>query len=167
MLQPFEIFRLEYIPRLVNLKKTWLVSQSYPRGIDELQDEKKESILLSDYDDPGLAKVHLNAVKHHKYAAIIDLKIPKHRAKLEEMLGENSKYQVFWCIVRSARELETRVNARWKENMRRYIEKHTNWRIDRNATLKPSLQVTFGELFIVLKHGSQTLRIKFDEIEKV
>ena len=167
MLQPFEVFKSEYIPRLVSLKKTWLVSQSYPRGADQFEEQKKESILLSDYDDPGLAKVHLNAVKHHKYAAMLDLQNPKHRDKLDEMLKADSKYRIFWCIVKSAKELETRVNARWKENMRRYIEKETTWRIDRNATLKPSLQVTFGELFIVLKHGSQTLRIKFDEIEKV
>lgn len=167
MLQPFELFKREYIPRLVSLKKTWLVSQSYPRGANQFEEEKKENILMSDYDDPGLAKVHLNAVKHDKYAAILDLQNSKHRSKLEEMLGEHSKYRIFWCIVKSAKELETSVNTRWKEHMRRYIEKHTNWRIDRNATLKPSLQVTFGELFIVLKHGSQTLRIKFDEIEKV
>ena len=44
--------------------------------------------------------------------------------------------------------------------------KNTNWRISANEAIRPSLQVIYGELFIVLKRGSQTLRVKFEEIEK-
>ena len=167
MLQPFELFKIEYIDRLLNLNKRFLVSQTYTRVAGHFSDEQKISLLVSDYDDLGLAKVHVNAVKHDRYAAILDLKKLEHRKKLGEMLLENSKYRIFWCIVKSAKDLEARVNMRWKENMRRYIDKHTNWRIDRDTALRPSLQVTFGELFIILKYGSQTLRVKFEEIERV
>jgi len=31
--------------------------------------------------------------------------------------------------------------------------------------VKPSIQLSFGELYIILKHGSQQIRIKFEEIE--
>jgi hypothetical protein len=167
MLQPFEIFKPLYVDRLAELKKRWLVTQSYGRGHQHFQDERKTNILLSDYDILGGANIHFNAVKHDKYAAIIDLEKPTHKQKLKEMLGPGSKYRLFWAVVKSKKELEERINRRYKENMRRYIELHTNWRIDRDTSIRPSVQVTFGELFIILKYASQTLRIKFEEIEKV
>jgi hypothetical protein len=167
MLQPFELFKVAYIERLTGLKKRYLVSQAYPRGYNHFADEQKTNILLSDYDILGGANIHLNAVKHDKYAAILDLEKPAHKKKLAEMLEPDSKYRVFWAVVKSKKELEERINLRYKENLRRYIEKHTNWRIDRDSTIKPSVQVTFGELFIILKYASQTLRIKFEDIEKV
>jgi hypothetical protein len=167
MLQPFEIFKPLYIERLTQLKKRWLVTQSYSRGDHHVEEEHKTNILLSDYDILGGANIHFNAVKTDKYASIIDLEKPAHKKKLAEMLRPDSKYRLFWAVVKSKKELEERINLRYKENMRRYIELHTNWRIDRETTIKPSVQVTFGELFIILKHASQTLRIKFEEIEKV
>lgn len=166
MLQPFEPFKFIYLQKLRQLKKQYLVSQSYKRAVDHFCDEVKTDILLTDYDDLGQAKIHLNAVKTDKYAALLDLENPAHLAKLEEMLGEGSKYRLFWAVVTSAKELEQRVNNGYKDQMRRYIKTNTNWRIGSDATLHPSLQISFGELFIVLKYGSQTLRIKFEEIEK-
>ena len=167
MLQPFEIFKPGYLDKLIALNKKWLVTQTYKRSVDHFADEKKIALLLSDYDDPGLAKVHLSAVKNDRYAAIIDLDKPAHKTKLTEMLSPDSKYQLFWAAVKSRKELEDRINIGYKDQMRRYISFHTNWRIDRNTIIKPSIEVTFGELFITLKYGSQTLRIKFEEIEKV
>jgi len=167
MLQPFEIFKPSLIHRLIELSKGYLVSQTYTRGEDHFADEKKTCILLSDYNDLGLAKVHLNAVKNDKYSAILNLEKPEHNKKLTEMTSPDSKYRLFWATVTSRKELEEKINAGYKVQMRKYIEQHTNWRIDRNTTFKPTIQVTFGELFIILKFGSQTLRIKFEEIEKV
>ena len=83
------------------------------------------------------------------------------------MLSDGSKYNVFWSVVRSVKELQQRIDAKYKDNMRKYIARHTNWRIDRDTTIYPSVEVTFGELFIVLKHGGQILRIKFEEIERI
>lgn len=167
MLQPFELFKPIYIDRLTGLKKRYLVSQSYSRGFNHLDDEHKTNILLSDYDLLGAANIHLNAVKHDQYAAILDLEKPKHKTKLAEMLEPGSKYRVYWAIVKSKKELEGRINGNYKDHMRKYITLHTNWRIDRDTSLTPSIQVTFGELFIILKYGNQTLRIKFEELEKV
>ena len=166
MLQPFEFFKPHYIDRLLQLKKRWLVSQSYARAVHHVNEGVREPILLSDYDDPGLAKVHLNAIKHDRYAALLDLERLSHKQKLTDMLAPGSKYTLYWSVVRSAKEIETRINTRWKEKMRRYIDTKTNWQIDRNTVVRPAIEVIFGELFIVFTYGSQRLRIKFEEIEK-
>ncbi len=164
MLQPFEEFKLIYIQKLRQLKKRYLVTQSYPRA-DVPTENQKTSILISDYDDLGQAKIHQNAIKHDKYNAIVDMENPVHFEKLKQMLDQDSRYQLFWAVVRSAKELQDRVNRKYKDHMRRYIKKNTNWNIDRDTTLYPSLIISFGELFIQLKHGNQNLRLKFEEIE--
>lgn len=166
MLQPFEIFKSDYIDRLLKIQKRWLVSQSYPRGNQQNDRSEKIPVLLSDYDDPGLAKVHLNAIKHDPLAAIIDLSRTEHRIKVEEMLSSDSAYKLYWCIVNSAKKLKERVDRRWRANMERYIKKNTSWPIDKRSIVERSIEVTFGELFIVFKYSSQTLRTKFEDIEK-
>lgn len=166
MFQPFEPFREEFLEQLIKLKKTHLVSQSYARGNGDVNGFSKTVLLLSDYDDPGLAKVHWNAVRHDKYAAIINLEKPAHYEKIKEMLGAGSTYLLYWAIVKSRKEMETRINARYMDHLRRYIQTHTNWRIGRDTTIRPSIQLIFGEIYIVLKYTGQTLRIKFEDIEK-
>jgi hypothetical protein len=166
MLQPFELFKSSYVDKLIGLKKNWLVSQTYRRNPDHFDDQQKVNILLSDFDDPGLAKVHLNAVKQDRYASIIYLKREAHRAKLEAMLKPDSRYRVFWAVIESRQELEKLVNSKYKDRMRAYIENNTNWRISGSSAVRPVVQLIFGELYIVLKHAGQQIRIKFEEIEK-
>ena len=167
MLQPFEPFRPMFIGKLIQLKARYLVSQTYTRAADHFGAPGKTMILLSDYDHPGSAKMHFNAVKHDRYAAILDLENERHKKKLTEMLSAGSKYLLFWSVVKSKKQLEHRINAQYRDNMRRYIERHTNWRIGRDLGIRPSVEVTFGELFIILKYSGQTIRLKFEEIERV
>jgi hypothetical protein len=165
MFQPFERFRREYVDRLIRMDKIYIVSQSYDRAIDHFEDAK-ENILFTDYDQLGLAQIHFSAIKNDRYASIINLKNPKHQLKVTQMLSDDSKYKVYWAIVKSIEEIKKRVDLKYNNNIRRYIQKNTSWRIGSDETIKPSLQVIYGELFIILKRGNQTLRIKFDEIEK-
>ena len=167
MLQPFEEFKPVFIKKLADMKKRYLVAQGYKRASEPFTEEPKTGILLTDYDNPGGANIHLNAIKHDPYAAIIDLENPNHKSKLQEMLLPGSKYKVFWAVVKSKKELKDRIDKRYKESMRRYIEKNTRWRIGSGETIYPDVDVTFGELFITLRYGGQRIRIKFEEIEKI
>jgi hypothetical protein len=165
MFQPFELFKIEYINRLIRMDKKYLVSQSYNKAFDHFE-ETKTDILITDYDQLGLAQIHYSAVKHDKYASIIDLTNPKHKNKIIEMLQPDSGYRIYWAIVKSMDEIKKRMDLKYKNNIHRYITKHTTWRIDASDHIRPSLQVIYGELFIILKRGNQTLRVKFDDIEK-
>ena len=82
------------------------------------------------------------------------------------MLNPDSGYRLYWAIVKSIDEVKRRMDLKYKNHIRRYIMKHTTWRIDASEAIRPSLQVIYGELFIILKRGNQTLRVKFDDIEK-
>ena len=165
MFQPFEKFKREYIDRLIKMNKIYIVSQSYDKAFDHFEDPK-QNILFTDYDQLGLAQIHYSAVKNDKYASLINLTNPKHKLKINEMLCDDSNYSVYWAIVKSADEIKKRMSLKYTGNIRRYIQKNTTWRIGADETVRPSLQVVYGELFIILKRGNQTLRVKFDEIEK-
>jgi hypothetical protein len=165
MFQPFELFKPEYINRLIRMNKIYLVSQTYTKAFDHFE-ETQTDILLTDYDQLGLAQIHYSAVKHDKYASIIDLSKPAHTLKIREMLKAESEYRLYWAMVKSIDEVKKRMDLKYKDNIRRYIMKNTTWRIDANEGIRPSLQVIYGELFIILKRGSQSLRIRFDDIEK-
>jgi hypothetical protein len=169
MLQPFEQFRPIYLPRLIQLGRRYLVSQTYYR-VREMEKDPAccpVNLLFSDYMELGEAKLHVNAVKKDRYAAIVDLENPSHLKKMEEMLEADSGYRLFFAVVRSAKELENLVNRKYKDKLRNYVEKQTDWRISHDAIVKPTIQLSFGELFVILKHRNQHIRIRFEEIERV
>lgn len=166
MFQPFEKFNQANVNGLIRLKKFWLVSQTYQRGFDPFEDSDRIPILLSDYEDVGLARIHYNAVKSDKYAAIVQLQRQDHMNKLFEMLSSSSQYDLFWSIVKDAKTTEKVMNSKYASHIRRFILKNSNWNIGAEETIIPKLEVTFGELFIILKRGSQRIRVKFEEIEK-
>ena len=166
MFQPFELFKPIFLKRLLKLNKTYVVSQSYKAGFDHFDEGQKVSLLLTDYEDIGLANIHKTAVKTDKYAAVLNLNNPKHSEKLESMLEPNSKYKIYWAVVKDMESIKKRMDIRYKDNIRRYIKKNTNWRVGGEEDIRPQLSVIFGELFIFLKRGAQELRVKFEEIEK-
>jgi hypothetical protein len=168
MLQPFEQFRPVYLSRLIQLGRRYLVSQTYSRVREMEQDPacRRVNLLFSDYMELGEAKLHVNAVKKDRYAAIIDLENPSHLKKMQEMLKTDSGYRLFFAVVRSAKELENLVNRKYKDKLRNYVEKQTDWRIFHDAIVRPTIQLSFGELFVILKHRNQHIRIKFEEIEQ-
>ena len=167
MFQPFERFNPEYINRLINLNKPYLVAQTYTRGYSHFDHSHPTDILLTDYDDSGLAKTHLNALKGDALACLINLKSPVHVAKLRQLLEEDSGYRLYWAIVKSAQEVKKKIDLKYSDNLRRYLLRNTDWKIGADETVKPSLKVIFGEMYMIVKRGAQhELRVKFAEIEK-
>ena len=162
-LQPFELFKKAYLKNLVSLKKIYLVSQLYPSG--QFVNDDKTALLVTDYDDIGLAKIHLAAVKQDLFAAVVDLTNAHHFKRFENILNEDSGFRVFWAVVKSNDQLKKKVDSHYRDNIRRFIEKNTSWRVSADEHLKAQLQVIFGELFVTLKRGSQELRVKFADIQ--
>ena len=166
MFQPFELFKVSFIQRLIKLNKVYIVTQSYEAGFCALDEVPKIPLLVTDYDDIGLANIHKAAVKTDKYAAVIHLNNPAHLQKLESMLEADGSYKIYWSVVKDMASIKKRIEVKYKDNIRRYIMKNTNWRIGGDEVIKPQLSVIFGELFVFLKRGAQELRVKFEEIEK-
>lgn len=162
--QPFIPFEKRYLNKLMQTKHYYWVSQSYNRGNTAITGNKI-SILLTNYNDKALAEIHRKAVQNDTYAAIIDIQKEAHYNTLIAMLQPVSKYYVYWGIVEDFKKLERTLNEQFAENLKRYIDKKTTWRIGTSEVLRPGFQLTFGELYITLKWSGQSIRIKFEEIE--
>ena len=109
----------------------------------------------------------LQAVRSDPYAAIIDLEKEKHLSKVKEMLAPGLPYLIFSNLVRDDQVLDEILNKHYAARLRRYIERHTTWRIQMNGQLRPRVQLIFGELFVVVRFQSQQLRVKFADIENL
>ena len=87
----------------MQLGRRYIVSQTYCR-VKEMEsdpDSSRINLLFSDYAERGEAKLHLNAVKTDRYAAIIDLGNPVHLKKIQDMLlaGRDTGYFLPLCGV--------------------------------------------------------------------
>ena len=164
MLQPFIKFEKRCLDKLISLEKIYIVTQLYKRGYNHPDDVHRTAILLTDYDNPGLAALHLNAIKDDKFAAIIHLKKPKHVDKIKEMMA-GTNYRLYWAVITSIADLQKKLDATYKGKLRKYIDEKTNWKIAADEGVKSQFEVIFGELFLVLKWRSHKVRLKFDEIE--
>jgi hypothetical protein len=161
MLNPYIIFKPEYVSRLRTLKKRYLVSQDLPVYYGGAG---KKKILVTDYGDIGLAEMHYKAVKDHHYAAIIDLENSRHQERLKELFIDDT-VELWWTVVEQRESLKKKVDKKYKENIRRYILKNTDWKISGKDSLTSTLQFIFGQFYIMLQWGKQAIRVKFEEIE--
>lgn len=168
MLQPFILLELKHIERMEKLRKTILITQTYTRGGNHLQKpEGAIDILLSDYSDAGLAKIHFNAVQPtDKYAATIHLTNTAHKDKLLEML-EGRRYRLYWNIVEKEDDILKVLAAYYKPKVRDYINDKTTWRVaGQDQVVVDGIEVIFGELFVLLKWKTQKKRVALSDIEK-
>ncbi|MEO5563734.1 MAG: hypothetical protein ABIR18_09875 [Chitinophagaceae bacterium] len=167
MFNPFVPFHIKMIEELRKMRRRYFVTQTNKAELDVINDDPKIPLLICDYENLGLAKIHFNAiVTSDKFRAIIDIEKDEHRAKLKEMLGADSKYKVYSSFIQDVKTVEKRLNDKYSKNIRNYITRMTNWRIGADKTISPNLELIFGELFVTLKYGSQSVRIKLAELEK-
>lgn len=105
--------------------------------------------------------------KKDKYAAILDLEKDEHRKKLEEMLSSNSEYVIYSSLIQDPKTVEHAMDTIFKDKIKKYVERKTNWHIPRDYTIVPRPELTFGELYIVMKFANQTARVKLEDLEKI
>ncbi|MEP6949112.1 MAG: hypothetical protein ABI863_07565 [Ginsengibacter sp.] len=165
MFNPFARFEPGFIPGFRNLKKRYLVLQTFKRENNLFKDPAKSYVIVTHYDNPGGAKEHLNAVKEDKFAQLMDLENAIDRNRLLEMLSINSAYIVYSILDANPKTTKNAIDKIFKYKIQKYISNNTQWRIGREQTVVPSLETTFGELFVILKSSGQTIRVKLEELE--
>lgn len=164
MKEPFLILQKPHISRLLELNRIYLVTQTYMSPFTSQINEGRTKFIVTDYEDKGMAITHSRALQSDKYAAVLDLSNTVHLNKLYELIAPESNYILFWAVVKNKELFEKQINIHYKEAMKKYITRNTRWRIDRDTTLYPKLELIYGELFINLRYGNDRLRIKFAEL---
>ena len=163
MFQPFLPLTKQYIDGLIRLKKTFLVSQSYERGMNHF--DNKTPVLFTDYDGLGEAQIHKSAMGMDKLAAIVDLKDPGHLGKIYSMVKPDADFMPYWSIVKNKEETQKMLLKSYMDNVRRYIDKSTHWSISRGEGVTVAMQIVYGIIFVDLRYRNQQIRVKFEVIE--
>ncbi len=166
MFQPFHEMKNQVILKFKQAGKRYLVTQTYERGRNDLMQAGKEPILMSHYDDPGLAQIHYNAIPEgDKYRFILDLENENHLLRIQEMLHPKSRYIVYAKLVFYKQdELEEYLKKRYFDKVSRFIAAKTNWHLGKNK-FATHLQIIFGELYLEIRLHNERIRVKFEEIE--
>ena len=162
MFNPFEPFSEALARAFLKAGKRYLVSQTF-----RIDAPGRETVLFTHYDDLARAQIHLSAVNTDKYAAIIDLSNPRHFESVRQMLRPDSNYLIYSALITSRQVVERTLNARLGMNMRTYISRNTNWKIGAGETIRPAVDLAFGELYIILKYRNQQIRFKLEELKLV
>ncbi|MBE7172639.1 MAG: hypothetical protein INR73_18815 [Williamsia sp.] len=164
MFNPFARFIPELIDAFRTQGERYLVSETFHASVDVFTEGNTE-LPFCLYNDLAFAQIHLQAVRADHYIAIIDLGKEKHLAKVQEMLAPASPYLIYSNLVHDNPPLTDLLDKDYAPKLRKYIERHTTWRIYKNGSLKPKIQLIFRELFVVVRFQLQQLRIKFANIE--
>lgn len=163
MFNPFALMKFEMLPRFRDqIKRPYLVAQTLRNAPPD--PDGKTQILMSDYDDIGLARIHQNSVTKDKYVCLIDLNKEAHYMKVMKMMSPESTYRVYVAFI-TDKEIEKTVLRKYEANVRNYI-KRAGWHIDRNTTFRPAIELVFGEFFVSLKYGTDERKFRLEELEK-
>lgn len=164
---PFEPLTPVLLASLRKKGKRWLVSQTMDLSSNNPLSDSKIFLLMTHYEDQGMATVHLKAVLEDKFASLIDLEKEVHRRQLEKILSKDSRYIVYSSLITNKERAEKMASELYKEKYWKFIQQHSRAGITSNKHLRPSIQLIFGEIFVVLKYGSETMRTRLSEIEKL
>ncbi len=167
MINPFSLMDEKFIPAFRQRGKRYLVLQTFNRENNLFKEEKKSYVLVSHYDDPGHALLHFKEVKDEEMARMIDLENETERKDFEGMLNINSAYKVYSILDSNPKATKLAMDKQLKYKIQDYIADKTNWRIGRHHEMTPELEITFGELFVVLKYSGQKIRVPLKELETV
>ena len=168
MFNPLLKFDPRLIPRLRGLKYRYLISQSYPRGRQPHESEERVPLLMTQYEDRGLALTHLDALQKgikDRFAALLDLEHEPHLKRLLAILQPDSKYNVFIHFIENQAKMDQLAKELFKQHLADYIAQHTTWKLNRNTKLLPKLQLIFGRWFVEVRFGGQSRTIPLEDIE--
>ena len=164
VLNPFERLDRRLIDAFIRTNHKWIVTQRFSRL--PAVDGGPTALLCTDYDDVGLALVHKKALRDDPYGYILDLENPVHLQKLNDLILPGSGFIVYAAIVRSRAGLEKRLTRVVSDNLRRYVARNTSWKVAGSRTVSCQYETTFGELFVILSFGSESLRVRLEDVER-
>jgi hypothetical protein len=122
---PFEKLTHSLLSSFRKKGKRWLVSQTLKLNISDPVLLSKTLILITHYEDKGLATVHHKAVLEDKYASVIDLERETHRKQIDSILSQDSKYILFSALIRNRERVEKQATEMYKEKYWRFIQQHS------------------------------------------
>lgn len=163
MFNPLVPYHLKYLAGFRQKGVTAFVQQSYPRGRNLLQEEQAMALLLSHYHDAKQADDHYGVIAPDPHRRLLLMHHAEDYAELLALGGPEKGIPVFLPF--KIPDAEQKARKVLDKKLRAYIHYKLHWRVPGQHTLQFSLDVIFGEIYAVLRHGGLTHTVKLDDIE--
>ena len=121
--------------------------------------------MFTHYSDLDKALEHQNAIINDEFSAIYDLEEDDDRSEVLDMLRPGSNYEVYSSAITDPVKVQETMNKVFGRNIQNYITTKLKWPIARDQTVRPTPEITFGELFVVLKVPGRYDRVRLSDIE--
>lgn len=163
MFNPLVPYHVKYLSGFRQKGVCAFVLQSYPRGCNRLQSAPPMALLLTPYADPKQAEDHFGVIAPDVNRRLL---LPDREADASALLamgGPEPVNPVFLPF--KVADAEQRARKALDKKLRAYILYRLQWRVSGQHTIQFSLDVIFGEIYAVLRHGGLTHTVKLDDIE--
>jgi hypothetical protein len=165
MFNPFPVYHPKYLPLFIQKGVKCFVKQTYERGRNLLEEKILPAYLLTQYHDIGLAKEHMDSIRHDAAAVMLVVSDADDLKELQR-LGRADCAERIYLRFRD-RDAEERARKKLDKKLRAYIDHKLGWRIAGYDSVSFSLDFHFGEIYVVLKHGSRYQKVNIDDIESL
>ncbi len=163
MINPFTLMESKFIPAFRARGKRYMVLQNFTLE-DHLFKKDKKYVLVSHYDDKGIALKHYELVQQQEVAQILDMEEEAERMELENMLNINSGY-ILYSVLTTNPDIVKKILDNLKYKIMKYVAAKPKWRISRNNTLVPKLKTIYGELQVEMNYSGQSITVPLKVIE--
>lgn len=163
MFNPFVPYDSKYLAGFRQKGVKAFVKQYYPRGNNPLVQDAPPALLLSHYHDLKKAEDHYGVIAHDVHRQLLVMDKAEDQALLLSLGDKNRGIPVFLPF--KLPDAEHRARKVLDKKLRAYIDFKLNWRVPGQHSVQFSLDVIFGEIYAVLKHGGLVHTVRLDDIE--
>lgn len=160
MFNPCYPFTKELLESMIQKGVVHFVRSTFIRG---KKDGIKEAVLISHYHDPAEAERHFNAIKQDRHRFLYDARNLEDLEKLKNATNPPEGYKCYSKIL--IPEIEKKITTIFRENVKRYLFRNTNWDLKGKVKIIPFLYFQLGELYVRISHEGDEIKIKFEDIE--
>ena len=162
MHNPFLLFDKRLLDYHLHAGQQFFVRQTYRRGMDSQDKTQKGTFLISHYAEELMAVTHYGALSHDPQRFLYRVADTTHLQKLHIAASQPEGYRVYAPLLA---QKEWKPSADMRLQIKKFIDKQLDWQIKGAQTVKATLTIEFGELFINLKNGKQQATLLLAEIE--
>lgn len=163
MFNPFVAFDPRFLPCFKQKGVKAFVQQTYDRGRNMLEQDPQPAFLLVHYNEIDKAREHFEMIKTTTGQRLYLVDNPTHWQELEALLNKPSGNR-FYTIL-TIEDVNQKAKKYLDKKIRYYINFRTNWRPSRGEQIAFSLDIIFGEIYVLLKYGPHQVKMPIDEFE--
>jgi hypothetical protein len=163
MFNPFAAFEPRFLSGFRQRGVKAFVQQTYERGRNLLEEDPRPAYLLIHFNNEKKAREHFEAIKTDPGRQLFITDDLDDYRKLQTLLNDPAAGRFYTML--KIKDAELKAQKFLDKRIRSYIDFKTNWRPARYESVHFSLDFIFGEIYVQLKCGARSVKMRIEELE--